>query len=218
MRTVAFYLAGTFSMLLTLSANAVVIQLGDQDFADGVGVNSVAAFNAAAAGEPAPFDQFRGSDLVGRTPLSESWTFNFLAQAYPGATFTLGITDHDSQAPGSQVAFFGFDGNVLTSLLDTAFESSGGRQFENNIYTINVPNSALASLSDGTALFTLTLQGPSLGGGTPLTPNPSSLPNNGAGLDFARLDLAASVPEPTTLALMGIGLAGVGFARKRTKA
>ena len=114
-------------MLLSLSANAVVVQLGDQNFADGVGVNGVAAFNPTAVGEPVPFDQFRGSDLSVGTPLSESWTFNFAAQPYLGGTFTLGITDHDSRAPGSQVAFFGFDGNDLTSLLDTAFESSGGR-------------------------------------------------------------------------------------------
>jgi hypothetical protein len=41
------------------------------------------------------------------------------------------------------------------------------------------------------------------------------------GIDNVSIDAsssAAGVPEPTTLALMGLGLAGLGFARKRKRA
>ncbi len=207
-----------FTFGLTLPANLaradVMVQLGDQDFANGQGINGVAVFNAAAAGEPVPFDSFRGSDLAGSAPFSESWTFNYAAGAYVNATLTLGIADHDSQATGSQIVFFGFDGNDLTSLLNTLFESSGGRQFENNIYSVNIPALDLADLTDGTATFTLTLQGPSLSG-TPLDPMPGSLPNNGAGLDFARLDLA--VPEPGSLTFVILAVASLTAAARCRK-
>ncbi len=206
------------ALALATSANNasadVTVQLGEQDFANAVGINGVAEFNPTAVGEPAPFHQFRGSDLAGFAPFSESWTFNFAAGNYVDAALTLGIADHDSQASGSQIAFFGFDGNDLTSLLDAQFESFGGRHFENNIYMVSLPTLALDDLADGSATFTLTLQGPSLGG-APLTPNPEILPNNGAGLDFARLDL--TVPEPGTSMLLILAMASLAAAARQRR-
>jgi hypothetical protein len=181
---------------------ATTVTLGDQDFTDGSFPPGVADFNAHSVGEPAPFNQFRGNDYD--TPFSESWTFNYSAQAVTSATLTLGIFDHDSAAPGSQLSSFTVDSINISSVLDILFEGSGGRQNEYNIYTINLPASTFVSLSDGIAAFTLTLQGPGLEDGGGLTSE------NGAGLDFATLTV---VPEPATICLLSLG--GLALIRKR---
>lgn len=184
------------------------------DFTNGSIIVGVAGFNGPSAGEPAPFNAFRGSDLVNNDPFTASWTFTYGAlSSVASSSITLGIFDHDSQAPGSQVASFFVDGNDLTGLLDAAFEGSGGAQNEYNVYTIALPNSAFASLQDGSTTFSLTLQGPGL---------PSGLPGNGAGLDFSTLRIdagAAEVPEPSSLLLTGLGVAGLaGFSLLRRRA
>ena len=99
---------------------ATTVTLGDQDFTDGSFPPGVAGFNAPSVGEPAPFDQFRGSDYG--TPFSESWTFNYSAQAVTSATLTLGIFDHDSAAPGSQLSSFTVDSINIPSALPAISE------------------------------------------------------------------------------------------------
>ena len=125
----------------------------------------------------------------------------------------MGIYDHDSQAPGNQVVFIGFDGNNLSSLLNAQFESAGGRHSEYNVYSGTIPPIDLVDIGDGSANFTLTLQGPSLGGVAPLDPTAELLPNNGAGLDFAQFTLV--VPEPVTLTPLVLAIAGLAAAARR---
>jgi hypothetical protein len=200
MKTNSIYLYRLFVAMAILvmglgnAGIAITVTLGDQDFTDGLFIDGVAAFNAASSGEPVPFDQFRGSDYS--TPFSSSWTFNYSPLTVASATLTLGIFDHDSAAPGSQISSFTVDSINITSILNNLFESHGGRQAECNVYTINLPVSTFSALSDGTATFALTLQGPGLqdGGGT--------TSGNGAGLDFATLTI---VPEPATICLLGLG-------------
>ena len=185
---------------------AVTVTLGDQDFINGSFPDGVSGFNGPSAGEPVPFDQFRGGDFS--IPFSESWTFNYPALTVTSATLTLGIFDHDSRAPGSQINSFTVDAVDITSVLDTQFESSGGTQNEYNVYTVNLPASTFSALSDGTATFTLTLKGPGLEDSAGSTVNTTI--SNGAGLDFAMLSV---IPEPATLILLGLG--GVALLRKR---
>jgi hypothetical protein len=201
----------------TLAAN-LVTTLGEQDFTDGSFLaGGVSDFNAASVGEPAPFDDFQGSDFG--TPFSATWTFNFGALSnITNAFLKLGLFDHDSQAPGSQVDSFSLDGNDLTSFLNAALESSGGGQTEYNVYEIALPDWVFADLEDGIGTFTLTLKGPGLQG------NAGSLetaPSNGAGLDFSTLtintqDPGAKVPEPSlVLSLLALGAMGTGSTLKK---
>jgi len=175
---------------------AVTVTLGDQDFVDGSFIGGVDVFNAASIGEPAPFDEVRGSDYS--DPFSGSWTFNYPALSVTSATLTLGIVDHDSNAPGSQISSFTVDSIDITSVLDDQFESRGGGPAEYNVYVIILPASTLSALSDGVATFSLTLQGPALGYGGGIATG------NAAGLDFATLTV---VPEPASAFLMVFGTA-----------
>jgi hypothetical protein len=197
--------SGMLLSVVASPASAVIVMLGDQDFADGQILAGVAQFNGASAGEPVPFDQFYGSDFT--TNFSQPFTFNYGAGAVSGATLTLGIWDHDSQAPGNQVASFTVDGFDLTAQLNAAFESRGGAQSEVNVYTLPLPAGALALLADGQANFSLTLQGPGLQAGGATTAA------NGAGLDFATLN-ATQVPEPS-LAIGAIAAGSVVAAVRR---
>jgi len=206
---------GLACLLASQAGAQVNTTLGDQDFTNGTFLSGVAAFNTPSVGEPAPFDQFRGSDPVANSVFSESFTFNYAPiVGVTSATITLGIFDHDSQAAGNQVASFTVDGNDLTALLNADFEARGGSQAEYNVYTVALPGSAFAALLDGSATFGLTLAAPSLGAGA--TP----LPGNGAGLDFATLRINTSaIPESGTLALLASSLlpvAGAVIRRRRS--
>ena len=181
-------------------ANATILTLGEQDFANG-SFTSLGVFNTAGAGEPAPFDLFRGNDPIGPN-FSESWTFSYSPGAVTSASISIGIFDHDSFVAGNQVASFSVDGFDLTALLNALFEGSGGAQTEYNVYTLALPAGAFAALSDGSATFSLTLQG-----------STSPPPFNGAGLDFSTLDIS-NVPEPGTLGLLGVAAAGFFSSRR----
>jgi len=201
-------------------AEAVTISttLGQQDFTDGQIPVGSAAFNTASAGEPVPFDQFYGADSVAGPDFSKPWTFSYSpVSTVLSASITLGILDNDSAAPGSQVASFTLDGsNDLTILLDAAFEGAPGASNQYKVYTIPIPLSAFAALTDGSATFSLTLQ------------NAVNVLNqtvhNGAGLDFSTLDITAvdqpggRVPEPPALLLLAAGLGGLAaYTRSRRK-
>jgi len=187
------------------SAN-VTVTLGEQDFADGATPTS-GTILAAGAGEPAPFDGvFSGSDATGPN-FSTSWTFSYAAQPNVlGASLTLGISDHESSATGSQVASFTLNGIDLTSALDVLLESRGGASRESNVYLLTLPSSTFAALGTGSATFSLSLQEPGLGilGETTF---------NGAALDFSTLSVTP-VPEPATGILMSLALLGLGIARR----
>lgn len=190
-------------------AQALVVTLGDQDFADGTFLTPATPFGPPSAGEPAPFDAFRGDD--NDTDFSASWTFNFPAAAYATAVLRLGIVDHDSAAPGSQVSAFTIDGHDATALIDAIFESRGGGQPEANVYDVPIPALLLGELSDGVATFDLTLEG------ITISSIGIELPNNGAGLDFAQLLLDETpVPVPPGIALLLPACAGllVGLRRR----
>jgi hypothetical protein len=191
------------------TAAGAVIKLGTQNYSEGQLIESVAAWEAGSSGDVGPFGAFNGSDFG--SPFSAVWTVSFAPQVLAGATTTVGIWDHDSAAPGNQVASFSVDTFDLTALLNAAFNSEGGTQNENNIYTIALPSAALVFLSDGVATFQLTLQGPGLLGASGSCC--ISSPNNGAGLDF--VSLTASIPEPSSLILFGGALAALMLIKSR---
>ena len=167
--------------------------------------------------QPPPFNAFCGNDLTSNC--SASWTFTYIVPSgdtITSASLTLGILDIDSASPGNQVASFTLDGtDDLTGLLNTAAEGlnsgSGAGNNQYDLLTVTIPNSDLADLGSGSAIFALTLQGPVNG---PIVGHPQ--PDNGAGLDFSTLDMEAEgpltpIPEPSSWMLLLTGLLLVGF-------
>lgn len=194
------------------SATPVDVMVGDRDFNDGDTL-SLMTFEDADAGDPAPFNRFHGFDVSGPSG-STNWNFTYDAPdgQILSAHLTLGIFDHDSQAPGDQVELLRLDEFVLTATLNSALEASGGGPSgalgEYNIYTIELPSGSFSKLSEGgTFAATLRLQGPGLR-------VEGDSDHNGFGLDFARLELQV-VPEPGTGLLLSFGLVILATRQKQ---
>lgn len=195
------------------SAPAALVNYGEQDFNDGDFL-LLTEFESEQGGEPAVLQTFNGSDIVTGNPFSASFTINYAPQTVGSATFTIGMYDHDSAAAGNQVASFTLDGMDLTGALNAVFEAHGGTQVEYNVYSLVLPPSLYAALSDGSVAVNLVLSPP----GLQTSPTGPSV-GNGAGLDFVSLDLQASaVPEPTGLAAIGLAAGGLATRRRRSTA
>lgn len=225
------FLAGLVIALIAPMVQAVPItsSLGNttSGLTDGQ-TTTVVGLIPILSGQPAPFDAADGNDVLAGDPFDQSWTHSFgaIADTILSALITIGIADHDSKATGSQVAAFTLDGNAFTTQLDGMFEADQSEDTVYNEYTIALTGSALTDLIDGTLIAALTLQGP--GRVTPLFPLPGPNPpedstgSNGAFLIYSTLEIqtedsTAGVPEPSTLALMSFGLAGIGYRRQRRK-
>jgi hypothetical protein len=212
-----FFLPGALLLAcsaLTLNASVITSTLGSAtpNFTDGQTGIGTATFNAAVAGNAAPFNGFLGSDVNGPN-FSATWTYGYGPISLPtisSATLTIGIYDADSVATGNQVASFLLSGVDLTSLLNTAFEAQQGASGGYNIYTITLPSSTFSALASGAPSFSLSLQnGQGILGGTPF---------NGAGLDFSTLAITAgtttNTPEPATWLMLGAGLGAMVIGRR----
>lgn len=196
--------------------------LGDQDYSDGDFIPNPADFEAASAGEPAPFDKVYGADIGGPN-FDATWTFTFPTDGtIVSATLEFGILDHDSAASGDQVALFSVDGVDRTTDANSAFNGPGGTQVEYNIYSFSVDP---ALLTDGQLVVRLQLQAPGLMYGNPgdIPPAASESDYDSAGLDFSRLIIVQEegppdgVPElewslPTVISLVA---AALFLAKKR---
>jgi len=180
----------------------IITQIGTQHFTDGQSGIGTGTFTTAVSGQPAPFDNFYGSDVSGPN-FAQAWAFNYSIPAgdvITGATVTIGIYDSDTVGTGNQVASFLLDTtHNLTTAANASFEAATSPTGGYKVYSVALSAGDWSALLSGSATFSLSLQnGAGILGDTAF---------NGAGLDFSKLDIQVqAAPEPASLALLGAGL------------
>ncbi|OGL45410.1 MAG: hypothetical protein A2W05_09050 [Candidatus Schekmanbacteria bacterium RBG_16_38_10] len=121
----------------------------------------------------------------------------------------------DAVSPGNY-DIYDLDGNLIDDAFITTGKSSTGIAYDGtDFYVSNIFDRTIDVFAGDTGSYLRTID---LTSGNPL-----SLPNPPGGrliedlsVDYAeRPDTGGDVPEPATLLLLGSGLIGVGFARKR---
>jgi len=178
-------------------ANAALIQ----SFAlVGVGDRGGLSFDSGAN---SLFSVNNGAPIAQQSGLGGAVNLNFVAifPIFPGAIGGDDKGRHFAQAIATGTPGLIYEFNPVTGALLNSFPLPAGQ----------VP-SGLAY--DGTFLYASDLQSNTL---FTLDPNTGAIVNGVSytGGPLTALAFVSSVPEPTTLLLLGLGLTGLGFARKR---
>jgi hypothetical protein len=224
-----YALPALLCLAFAANARAELLQLGTQDFADGQILPCFSACSSGWFSASDPFNQFLGSDpgIPGAAQFSAEWSFDLSALSLAqlrSLRLEIGLFDHDSSAPGSQIdSFTSAELGDLKPLLDSAFEAAGrGDQQEYNVFSIEIEllptQLAARNLAESKrASFTLRLKGPVYIEDERTRQPVLAQGTNGAGLDFVRLTLisGATAPEPASLLLLVFGGAATAAARRR---
>ena len=222
------------SLVGKASAAMIVSPLGNilSGFTNG-DILTAAQIGTAQSGQPVPFDKGYGTDGLFGGNFNQGYTHLFAAitDTILSATLTIGIADHDSAAPGSQLAQFLVDGTDATTPMDAQFETLGtGQQTqagtEFNIYSIDLLAAGvpIASLADGSVPIALALQDPGLVWALFPMPGLQETTTNGANLIFSTLEIETqdapptngAIPEPSSVAVWSLlGVTILTFRRRR---
>ena len=208
-----------------LQVTTITVLVGDDDgFGGSQGATSAAGdsySNAAAAGlgtiTPGVYANTAGLDVNTAAPFSPySFTFDFAYDVSSFASIGSAIVEVQSGSLARRESLntgYGFAdvsasiGGPALALGDFLTVNTGAN---NSVLeeTVKIASFDVSSLISAGSSGTLTL---TIDGST-LSPNPGDL----FALDFARFTVSDNaIPEPGTLAIFGLGLAGLGWARRR---
>jgi len=142
------------------------------------------------------FTDYRTASDIATAPFTDNWTadaaITYTQTGSPGDSLVLRIAGvADNRGPWDVFGDGVLLGQIPTNISPNAFE-------EILTYTFAVPGALLA---DNTLNVLLNINVPT--------------PTDGYSIDYSQLGPVARAPEPTTLAIFGLGLAGLGMMRRR---
>jgi len=151
--------------------------------------------------------------LTDQTAASYQGTGDTYAQ--DGYTLTVGGGDHFDSMTGS--GLYWHDGAANANYDNFAFLTFSGGLFDLNSFDFNgYVGDLMTNLSASVMEFGTGSHSVSLSGLTWAAFSPRGNSSRGLRLDNVDVSAAsAAVPEPSILALLGLGLAGIGFTRKK---
>ena len=190
----------TASLLFSQSVISAVIFVGEQDGPGGIRVPDVDFYNSFQFNEDPDLHEFAGADFGSN--FSKSWHFDFANSGYSSAILSVGLYDYDCFLACDILEEFLLDGISFKPALRQQIQTRGQRiNGAYDVFSVDL-TTLLPHLRDGNLSVTLGLKAPSGG----------RAPNNGAGLDFASLDI--EVPTPGVLILFLSSLSLLWFSRR----
>ena len=203
-------IAGVVVLALSSSAGAITLMIGDND---GYGYgNAVVPDGAALPTTSGP-------------PAGCTWCFDNRSAAELAATNGAQYTDFEAYAAPVNFSF-AFDASAYTGISNVMFSMDvtgiqQGTFGASHLYLDGVDVSAGLPSDQGawgSGVFSFSVSAASLLDGL-LNVSFTGGPSDHIGFDYFALNFdARSVPEPTTLSMLGLGLALLGIATRKRKA
>lgn len=190
-------LAGLCIFFMTSTASAVVIDLD-------------AAFDTENDGVIHFGDQYltdfvdAGVDFNNATDISK--TFNINLAPVSGGTFNISMDHYQVSFDANYLNWFSINGTIFDTLVDSSL--SGDHDLDND----GTPDWVTQTFSGANSVLT--------SGSNTIVFHVGSIGANQDDFEITNFTLSyesdyQAIPEPATLALMGLGLAGIGFRQKK---